>query len=245
MPVTRWLLPAVALALGGCSGGSATLPAADQSSLSASSDPLPQAVAGPRTQAPSAGLGGLVDGAGVLEGATALYRVSVDPSTLTATAGIAQSRSGEATDDQYELDISVYFKPSDLRIVGVTGTATTVDLTYQLAHPFPAPTKLSAPATAANRADLGISSRVLYLVDTPSIIGSTYFSGTDSVLVNTNLVSNADGYYKPDGLPGTGWDPITGSAISNSGSVTGNYHATTGWQTPRSISPVGLPGVSR
>ncbi|MCG3152797.1 MAG: hypothetical protein GEEBNDBF_02101 [bacterium] len=250
MPEMRWLLPAVALALVGCSGGSATLPTADQSPLSTSSVPLPQAAAGPRTESPSAGIGGLVDGAGVFEGATALYRISVDPSTLTATAGLAQSRSGQATDDQYELDISVYFKPSDLKIVGVTGTATTVDLTYQLAHPFPAPSNLSAPATAANRADLGISGRVLYMVDTPSIIGSTYFSGTDSVLVNTNLVTNADGYYKPnDLLDISGFlantfpyralvnetldprlDPNTGSAISNGGTVTGNYNATTGWQ---------------
>lgn len=196
--------------------------------------------------APSAScwLGGIVRGQGVQEAGVALYQVTLDPIALTAKATLMATRQAQATDDQYELDIAAYFGRDDLRIIGISGSVSTLDLTWRLQHPFAAPTNLSNPATASNRADLGIAGRVLYLVDTPSVIGSTYFTGTDDVVVQTALVTNADAYYKPNDLIDTSTllantfpyhalvnealDPRDGS--SNAGVDTGNYSAPTGWQ---------------
>jgi|GEM_PF-940507 len=224
--------------------GRASTPAAPELTHSPPGIPQANPVTAASLPTPSAGLGGLVVRDGTLEGATGLVRIQVDPEQLMASVEPLTLRAAQATDDQYELDISVYFAPTDIKITGVVGTATTVDVSYAISHPFAAPSNLASPATAANRADLGISGRVLYLVDTPSIIGSIYFSGTDSVTVNTKLVGNADGYYKPNDLLDTSTflantfpyqalvnetlDPRSG--ISNSGVDAGNYTTSTGWQ---------------
>jgi len=203
----------------------------------------------PDTDFRQAHFGGIASHEGSLEGAMSLARMTIDPSTLSASFESTAPRYAQQTDDQYELDTTIYFSPADIRITGVTGTAETIDLAYAISHPFAAPTNLAGPATASNRADLGITGRVLFLIDTPTIIGSSYFAGTDDVTVNTSLIANAAGYYKPNGLLDTTgllantfpYQPLvdevlfertvtaTGQALPIA-SMAGNYTIPAGWK---------------
>src|SRR5262249_1117007 len=86
---------------------------------------------------------------------------------------------------------------------------------------------------------------VLFLTDVASATGSTFFAnGTDNVVANTGLVTNADAYYKPGGLltltgvtantfPYRQLVDESGAdggrvGISNGGSLDGNFGAN-GW----------------
>ncbi|HYE78258.1 MAG TPA: hypothetical protein VEI97_09745, partial [bacterium] len=97
-----------------------------------------------------------------------------------------------------------------LRTIGLTpGGDVTVE--YAISHPFNAPTNLAGPATAGNRADLGVSGRVLFM--TPAPAGRVddessplnkddyeFVFGGSTTIANTKVVKNADGYYNPAGM---------------------------------------------
>lgn len=198
-------------------------------------------------------LGPAVLDQGALQSALALYTVEVDPVTLSATTALKEQRAAQANDDLYELPIGNFLRPDSLQVARVSADAEALNLVYTFSHPFKAPQDFDAPATAQNRIDLGISGRVLFLLDALDLASSTFFDETGSgggrVIANTSLVGNADGYYNPGGLLNLSGmaantfpykvlvdetlDPRTGQADgaprSNGGDVMGNFDPTFGW----------------
>ncbi|HYE77709.1 MAG TPA: hypothetical protein VEI97_06965, partial [bacterium] len=154
-----WLLATLAAAALSCGGG--------DDSPATPGDPTPGELGatalpgGDALPAPTgfAGLGG--------------YTLEVDLNSLSATA--TMWRKGAATDDLYFLAVDNFLRPNSLAVESIQVTPTTVNLNYRFTHPFPAPTNLAGPATAGNRADLGIAARLLVLADVPGATGNTYF----------------------------------------------------------------------
>lgn len=226
--VVHCALTAAALALLGssiaCSGGGA--PATSPAELATS--PIP-----------SANLAPLAPGA-TLQHTAGEYAVTVDPVALTATATPLPTRAVQQS-ELFTLSIAEFMRPNTFKITGVTADADSIDLTYNTTHPFAAPVDVTAPPSGANRADLAVTGRVLWLIDDPDL--ATYFPASDAVSVNTRLVHNPDGYLMPDALitdPGTTTNTfpfqlLTNEALdnreglSNGGSATGNY-GPLGWQ---------------
>ncbi|HYE79585.1 MAG TPA: hypothetical protein VEI97_16480, partial [bacterium] len=223
----------------GCNGASPLAPAGD---------PIASPVA-PQTHSGAANLGTpLAAGPGLAEAPLALYRLSLDPATLQGSFTPLAARGLQQTDDVFDLSVDNFLQAGSLTISRITANPRTVDITYRFTHPFRAPSDPTAPATAANRADLGIAGRVLFLADVTPGPDNTFFAGADPVILNSRLVTNADGYFAPKallGLSGFGantfpykmlgdetYDPDTGfrEGVSNGGDVTGNYDPMVGWQ---------------
>jgi len=222
----------IALSLLGCSGfGSESL------LVPAATPQAPEALPIAPFTSVQGSLGSAVQQGDLHLSALAIYTIDVDPVPLTATSRLKESRSGQANDDLYMLSIDRFLTADSFALVGITGTATTLDLDYLVTHPFAAPMDpTGTPNGSTNRADLGIGGMILFLADVPSAAGNTYF--TDRV-ANTAIITNADAYYSPGGLltvsgnantfpcrqlvdellDGTG----SRKGISNDGDVTGNF----------------------
>lgn len=191
------------------------------------------------------------DASGMTLSTMGLYRIHVDAQSLAASVEPVQVRAAQDNDDLYQLAINSFLRSNALDITDVEIDPDSVDITYAITHPFDAPTNLAGPATAANRADLGVSGIVCLLADVASATGNTYFDAApDQVIANTDALDNADGYYRPAGLFDTGGtiatafpykvlvdettDPRTdrsGVAISNGGDPKGNFDQVNfGWQ---------------
>jgi|GEM_PF-1892910 len=197
-------------------------------------------------------LGGFAVNGDLAESAAAIFTISIDPGSDAASTKLKSKRSGQQTDDLYELGIGNFISDQTLRVHQIRRTASTVELDYSVTHPFAAPVDLDAPPTRTNRADLAVVGRVVFLLDVPQSSGNTFFSGapTGSVVANTELVLNNDGYFAPAGLLNlAGYTANTfpykvlvdesldprlsqadGLPRSNGGSALGNYSATQGWQ---------------
>ncbi|HYE80315.1 MAG TPA: hypothetical protein VEI97_20250, partial [bacterium] len=193
------------------------------------------------------GLGAIATRGDLGQAALGLYDMRIDPAAGTAAVEVLATRTAQQTDDVYQLSVGDFMRAPALEVLAVRQTATTVDVAYKVSHPFGAPADLSAPASATNRADLGIAGRVLFLADVPSPAGNTFFGDT---VLNATLVTNADGYIEPRGLLGlSGFtanafpfkvlvdEPVnlrtntaTGTPISNEDRVIGNYDPAEGWQ---------------
>ncbi|HYE78990.1 MAG TPA: hypothetical protein VEI97_13480 [bacterium] len=184
----------------------------------------------------------------------ALYTIKLNTSGMTASVEPKQVRTVSAAGaDTYELCVNNFFPSPPMRITRLTIFGDAFRMHYSISHPFAAPSSLDAPASASNRADLGISGACLYLADASTSggtpVASSFFGG--ETVCNPNLVSNAHGYYNPgDMLSLSGFacntfpyrclvdetDPEcrtstkTGNFIPSS-SNTGNYDAASdGWQ---------------
>ena len=141
------------------------------------------------------------------------------------------------------MSIQNFTNPDTLQFTGVRREVGVVEIDYTVTHPFPGPADLDGLPTAGNRADLGVAGRVLFLLDADPASG-TFFAGDDPVVAETSQIVNADGFFEPKdlindpGLQATAFpykrivdeaaDNRTG--ISNSGSPTGNFDPTVGWQ---------------
>lgn len=225
-----WVTATCAL-MAGCAGGNQT--------------PTSSGIPGPAlpgAAAASVNLGSTFVKGDLTQTASAKYSLSLDPGTLSASIQLVQSRNAQKNDDLYDLSVDAFFGPGSIVVDSINGDGTTIDVGLKVTHPFNAPTNLSGPATAGNRADLGVATRLLFLAEAPG--GSpTYFAGTDDVVTNTGLLSNADGFLNPGGMiDATG---LTANAfpfksvvdevadnrigISNGGSPTGNFSPTDGW----------------
>lgn len=170
-----WLATALTLAALGCSGASAPVQPVN---------PLPQ---GTSPNAPAAAVQAL-----------AFYHVALDPAALTATVEQRPYRQAAATDDLYQLSIDRFLGPDSFQVRRIQTTGTTLDITYRLSHPFPAPENPGGPPNGfSNRADLGIAGMTLFLLDVPGATGNVWFS---DVIANTGLITNADGYFRPNDL---------------------------------------------
>lgn len=137
---------------------------------------------------------------GSVHTALGIYQITIDPGTLTASAELVAQRDLQQS-ELYSLSIQNFMRPDTLIIEGVSETATTLDVHYSTKHPFPQAANLDGPASAGNREDLAVTGRILWLVDSPDPV--TYFAGDGDILVNTALVTNADGYFAPGALLGT------------------------------------------
>jgi len=234
--LTWWLAASLLLAAVGCSGGGKSpampnLPPVDGT--------LPQVA-----QTAGGSLGTPFINGDLSASALAIYTIDVDPVSLEATSRLKETRQGQANDDLYLLSIDSFLRADSFRVRALAATATTIDVTYTVEHPFPAPNNpTGTPNGSTNRADLGVAGMVMVLADAPAS-GNTYF--TDRI-ANTALVANADAYFSPGGLltvSGTAntfpyrqlvdetldprvspWVPL---GVSNGGDVTGNF-GSDGW----------------
>ncbi|MCG3153222.1 MAG: hypothetical protein GEEBNDBF_02533 [bacterium] len=228
-----------ALALVGCTGSGPATPSPTTS---------PAALAPPADFWP-----GAAAATSLIETQAGRFRLDIDPAALTATATPVAVRSLAANDDVYDLSIANFTKRDTFTVRRIERTATTLDITYDITHPFAAPTNLAGPATAANRADLGIAGRVLFLLDVPTATGNSYLTGVFPAIANTATIANADGFYKPgellpdvsliaDTFPfkllvdESGPDGAR-NGISNGGLPTGNYNAGIGGWQQANIGP--------
>ncbi|MCG3152896.1 MAG: hypothetical protein GEEBNDBF_02201 [bacterium] len=151
----------------------------------------------------------------------------------------------------FDLDIANFFAADTLRVTGVRLDADgNVIVDYTIKHPFPAP-DFTKPISASNRADLGFTGRLLFLIDVPTAqVGSRRFFG-NTVTANTDVVLNPNHFVEPGDLLATSLSGFNATAfptrlvvdeargggqgnrvgVPNGGVGTGNYVAATGgWQ---------------
>jgi len=236
----RWTLPllvTLAASLIGCGGSNPAAPL-DQSALHSA----PASVTVPTvTNAHLGSPAGLPDA--TLTPA-ALWTLDIDPVTLTASTRNITERSAQASGDTYLLDIAHFFAQTPLEVTQVERLDDRLRVRYTITHPIPPSNNPDAPASATNRADLGVAGITLLLVDAlPG--GPVYFpDASPQIQANTSLVTNADGYFYPGGLIiGTGQanafpfrrlvdDAGLGSRIDHPNSTPGfgNFAGSTGWQ---------------
>ena len=230
-PVLLWG-SLLALAAAGCSGGSQaplTPAGPDLQSGSLTTD---------LTHNPIMAPGALI------QTAVGRYTIDVDLAAMSAETTFHEARVAQQS-EIYSLSIANFLRPDSFTVDSVSRDVDSFDITYTASHPFPAASDLGGVASAANREDLAVTGRVLFLVDQPD--ADTYFAGDDAVSVNTTLLTNADGYLQPGGLitdPGLSSNTFpykllvdeaaggTGNrvGVDNGGDVTGNY-GTDGWDT--------------
>ncbi|HYE76596.1 MAG TPA: hypothetical protein VEI97_01290 [bacterium] len=181
---TSWWFATLALAALGCTGGNEAV------------TPGPSPAGLPQGNSALAGLAVRGD---LAETALALFTLEVDPGTSSAAFHLKETRNSQATDDVYHLSIGNFINDGTVKVTEINVTGSTVDVSYRVTHPFKGPSNLDGPATAANRADLGISGRMVFLADVDTATGNTFFS---DVVANTALPANADGFFQPKGLLG-------------------------------------------
>lgn len=240
-PVPRFIaggyvIPAALVLLGGCAGGSAPT--------------APTATSTPQTPASAIEFSGGAAASpdGEVHFIPGGYQLSVTREPLAAE--ITPWRSGAGIQGKlFDLDIDNFMKSDTLTLDGLRlDPDGNVIVDYTVNHPFVPPTNLDGPATAANRADLGFTGRVLFLGDVSAAEVSSHTFFTD-VVANTELVLNADHYVTPgallvagDGLRANTFpgklivDEDLGTngnrnGIPNGGDPRGNYDAPSGgWQ---------------
>ncbi|MEO7993306.1 MAG: hypothetical protein ABI743_02820 [bacterium] len=139
------------------------------------------------------------------------FRFHIDVPHMSVTVEPLQ-RTGSTIADLYYLNVNQFgvgvghpslgpYDPFDQTIV----------LKYEVWHSFPAPSNPTGPASASNRADLGITGRVVFLVDAPDsrttsdldfrYTGDYEFPFTAGpVVLNPKAIRNPDGYYDPAGM---------------------------------------------
>lgn len=171
--------------------------------------------------------------------------LSIDAANLTAS--VAEMRTAQATDDSFHLSLQNFLTARHFSIDSIRETPTELVVEYTVTHPFPAPADLALPPNGStNRADLGITGRVVFLIDVPSPTGNVFFT---DVIANTEALAGVAGYLQPRGLVPQS-EPLVANAfpfhllvdeargasgnrvgISNGGFPQGNYNVIAqGWQ---------------
>lgn len=191
-----------------------------------------------------------VNSNGQLEGIPGGWTLSLDASTLTAEAVPWRSTSN-FQGLLFDLDITNFITPATLRVSGLSVLDTgDFRLDYRITHPYAAP-NFAAPVSGKNRADLGLTGRLLFLMDVPTaqVPERSFFGGTR--IANTDTILNANHYVDPGDLlvRNTGLfnadvfptrliadEALNGGqgnriAVPNGGNPHGNYNAANGgWQ---------------
>ncbi|MEO7993604.1 MAG: hypothetical protein ABI743_04330, partial [bacterium] len=237
-----WSLALALMALG-CSGShhnSPTLPGINPEGAAEIPGATPEAPGNPAGamtggSVGSTGLGHVLLQNDLAQSALAIYTVNVDAASLSASAHLQATRQATANDDLYLLPIDSFLKDGSFKVSRVGKGVGTIDIGYEFAHPFPAPSDpTGTPNGSTNRADLGVAVSLILLADVADPSGNTYF--TDRV-ANTRLVRNADAYVSPGGLLDlTGYtantfpffsvvDEVTDNrvGVSNNADVMGNF----------------------
>lgn len=192
----------------------------------------------------------------------ARYDLHVDPlEQVVEVSPGARPRAAQYQSLNFDLDIAAFLRPSSFEVRGVAVDAEgDLEIHFSHAHPFAAPI-LSANPSAQNRADLSYTGRLLLLREIPAgdLPNSIFFDdGTSSIVTDTTLVKNADGYLNPGDLLR---DPalfantfpyvlLADEAkdnrvdVSNGGDPQGNYDDSVGgWQRDvLEVNPIGWTG---
>lgn len=127
------------------------------------------------------------------------WRLEVDPATLDASLMPVIDRTATGFQATLsDLDISAFLKPGTLAVKSVRRSNGGLRLEYAFRHPFPAP-DFAAPPSAKNRADLGVTGRLLILADLPvsQVPQNTYFG---DVILNPRAIGEIDGFFSPGDL---------------------------------------------
>ncbi|MEO7994279.1 MAG: hypothetical protein ABI743_07755 [bacterium] len=183
-----------------------------------------------------------------------VFTVHLDPELGTGTVTALEARSAQSQPPQaqsYDLDLTKFVSPTNLRVSAVTvlRNPNRCFLTLSFKHPFRAP-DFSATTSAANRADLGFTGRVLILADqnhdSLNVPGDGLFQwdaeymlnpdgyvATGDLLRQTGLTNNLFPYKL---LVDEALDNRVG--ISNGGDPKGSYNAAAGgWQRANAGTP--------
>lgn len=146
--------------------------------------------------------------------------VHFDLDVAKGTAKVSPySRKGSTIGDLFLLNVDQFScvvapDPSGT-FQNFNGVANTVEFHYLVKHPFAAPPNPTGAASAGNRADLGITGRAVFLVDAPAgrVADATsalnkddyeFTFGTNTVVMDTKDILNADGYIDPGALLAAG-----------------------------------------
>lgn len=192
--LTVALVGAAVLALMGCSGSSAVAPSG--AALSNFDNDLK------------------VDPSGALTSIAGAFHFDLDIAAGTAKVEPIPARGGAAIGDLFFLNVDnfgVVVAPAATNtFTNLDLVNNTIDFNYKVAHAFPAPSNPGGTASAGNRADLGISGRVVFLVDAPATVNDpsqsnhvddyTFSIGGGNITVNPKAILNANGYYNPAGM---------------------------------------------
>lgn len=192
--LTVALVGAAVLALMGCSGGSAVAPSQNLSNFDnqVNIDPL----------------------TGQTTSVAGAFHFDLDIAAGTAKVSPIATRGGQAIGDLFFLNVDNF---GVVAAPAPTNTFTnldlinnTIDFNYQVSHAFPLAANPGGTASGGNRDDLGISGRVVFLVDAPATVDDatqanhvddyTFAFGTSSVTCNPKAILNANGYYNPAGM---------------------------------------------
>lgn len=192
--LTVALVGAAVLALMGCSGGSAVAPSQATSNFDnmVNVDPI----------------------TGQTTSVAGAFHFDLDVAAGTAKVTPIATRGGQAIGDLFFLNVDNF---GVVAAPAATNTFTnldlinnTIDFNYVVAHAFPNAATPGGTASAGNRNDLGVSGRVVFLVDAPATVDDptqanhvddyTFTFGTDTVTLNPKAILNADGYYNPAGM---------------------------------------------
>ncbi|MEO7993920.1 MAG: hypothetical protein ABI743_05935 [bacterium] len=157
-----------------------------------------------------------IDSSGLVTANAGEYTIHVDLQTGKTSVTPRQTRAASAIGDLYFLKVNQFgLVLSDVSLINYNpGPPDTIELSYSIGHSFPAPSNPAGPATAANRADLGVSGRVCFLVDAPAarvaddtsaLYQYDYEFGfqTSNEVMNPKVILNADGFYNPKGMLST------------------------------------------
>lgn len=175
-----------------------------------------------------------------------LYALNLDLAAGQAKIELVAPRAGQATDDLFSLSLRPLLRHPNIAATAIRVTDDRVEVDYIVRHPVPAPTDPAGEPSASNRADLGFAGRLLLLADVQDATGRTFFKepGSPSVIADTGLVVNADGYYRPAGLLDLPDYTATTfpyqvlvdergfgnrSGVGNGEDPRGNYHSASGW----------------
>lgn len=186
-----------------------------------------------------------VAGAGMAEGLLGAVQVHIDPASMTAR--VEPLRVSQTQGDLYNLSIRPFFGPGDLEVTRVRrGGPGTVAVTVKFRHPFDAPADLNQPASASKRIDLHVFDvNALVVADG----NDAFFTGSDAVVTNGDLLVNADAYRNSGGMFAASSLGVTTAntfpyklVAKNLDTVnpSGNYVPTAnGWTGPTLLDPFG------
>ncbi|MEO7995153.1 MAG: hypothetical protein ABI743_12205 [bacterium] len=191
---------------------------------------------------PASNVKGYVDPSGLMAANAGEFQINVNLKTGKSTITPIVARNGNAIGDLYFLKVNQFgLEISEVTVANYDVVNNTVDLGYQVAHSFAAPANPAGPATAANRADLGVSGRVCFLQDAPSgrVADNTsalntgdyeFTFGTATEVMNAKAILNADGYYDPAGMlsttPANGTTAYPFKTLVNDGVADSRTHTT-------------------
>lgn len=185
-----WVLASCCLfAISACSHGNPIEKGPDAASITAS---------GPMIDPSITTMGG--------ESLAAVYRLDIDPITLSATVTLEGGRALQATQgDLYDLDGIAFMEDAAaaggagmFRIFKVENLNADNDLriTFHHSHPF----KSNIPSgtfSQTQRTDLGYTGRALFLADLTSVDTDHQFFG-NTIWANTEAIKDPDGYLHPE-----------------------------------------------